>query len=228
MSPDSAPTADARRDILAAVRRAAVPERARSAESLETPAYLMSASDDVSCIDLFVDRLLDYRATVSNVVGELEQPAALVAAIAAALHALGISRAVVPSGFPHEWRPDGLTVLDGDDLDIASLAAMPATITSSAAAVASTGTIMLDHGPDQGPRRLSLLPDVHVCLVHVDDIHGELPEAIRSMPFAPTMTWISGPSATSDIELVRVEGVHGPRTLVVVIHDAERPAQSTG
>jgi L-lactate dehydrogenase complex protein LldG len=173
--------------------------------------------DDHDVVALFAERAADYRAVVERV------PAAGVpAAVAAALTA-GIF--VVPAGLPPDWlaraaadRPD--VVLASDDpcpLPARDLDAMAGVLTGCAAAIAETGTIILDHGPGQGRRALTLVPDFHLVIVRHDQIAADLPDAMSRLDPARPHTLISGPSATSDIELVRVEGVHGPRTLHVLI-----------
>jgi L-lactate dehydrogenase complex protein LldG len=164
-------------------------------------------------IELFAERVRDYRAIVHVV------PAAGVAA-AAALADRGVKRLVVPAGLPEAWLAGAGGVerlADDPPLGAAELDTADGVITGCAAAIAETGTIVLDAGPAQGRRALTLLPDYHLCVVRADQIVGGVPEAIARLDPARPLTWISGPSATSDIELNRVEGVHGPRTLEVVI-----------
>jgi L-lactate dehydrogenase complex protein LldG len=161
-------------------------------------------------LDLLVDRLVDYKATVVE-----SSTDGVPAAIASALADAGVTgRVVVPPGLPDGWYPDGVVDTGFGALELDGFAAV---VTASAASCAQTGTIALDGSPDQGRRAITLVPDVHVCVVRADQVVETVPELIaRLEPTRPT-TFISGPSATSDIELERVEGVHGPRTLIVVL-----------
>ncbi len=161
--------------------------------------------------ELLVDRLVDYRATVLDAAAD-DVPAVIAQGLADA----GVTgRVLVPPGLPDGWCPDGVPDEPGfgpHDLD-----GFDAVVTASAATCAQTGTIALDGSADQGRRAISLVPDVHVCVVRADQVVETVPELVARLdPTRPT-TFISGPSATSDIELERVEGVHGPRTLIVVL-----------
>ena len=180
---------------------------------------LMSAMTAGQRLEQLVDRLVDYKANVFVV------PAAEAAAKLAELLA-GAASVVVPHGLPAEYlqalkNDAGSPAINVDSperrLTVDELDAVDAVVTGAAVAVAETGTIMLDGSPSQGRRVISLVPDRHVCLLRAADIVEVLPEAIARLDPASPQTWISGPSATSDIELERVEGVHGPRTLDVVI-----------
>lgn len=178
-----------------------------------------TAADDM--IGLFVERVEDYKAIVSWVV-----PAELPARIANALADHGATSAVVPAGAPREWHEAvaaaGIAVVTDDPvLSHAELDATGGVVTASRVGIAETGTIVLDHDADQGRRALSLVPDLHVCVIRADQVVSDVPESVArlqaSIDERRALTWISGPSATSDIELNRVEGVHGPRTLHVLL-----------
>ncbi|MBX7266592.1 lactate utilization protein C [Micromonospora sp. Llam7] len=161
-------------------------------------------------LDQLVERLTDYRAHVHRVAD-----AAVADTIADILPVGGT--VVVPPGLPSAWLPPAVTVLPDEGLDNGRIGAADAVVTGVAIAIAETGTIVLDGSPDQGRRVLSLLPDRHVCVVRADQVVATVPEAVaRLTPHRP-LSWISGPSATSDIELIRVEGVHGPRQLHVIL-----------
>jgi L-lactate dehydrogenase complex protein LldG len=163
--------------------------------------------------ELFVERVSDYRATVHQTTA-----AELPATIAAVLAKRGARRLATPAGVPDEWLALSEVERVGDDppLSFGDLDRLDGVITGCAVAIAETGTIILDGGTDQGRRALSLLPDLHVCVVTASQVVGSVPEALARLEPTRPQTWISGPSATSDIELQRVEGVHGPRRLDVV------------
>jgi L-lactate dehydrogenase complex protein LldG len=133
----------------------------------------------------------------------------------------GAERLAVPLDLPSEWRPENIKLTSDTGLSASDLDALDGALTGCALAIAETGTIVLDGGEAQGRRALSLVPDYHLCVVEADSIVATVPEAIRMLEPAVKegrpLTFISGPSATSDIELNRVEGVHGPRTLHVVV-----------
>jgi L-lactate dehydrogenase complex protein LldG len=133
---------------------------------------------------------------------------------------------IVPAGLPAEWLgrcaedcAGAVLITDDPPMDTALLDAAAGVVTGCAVAIAETGTIVLDHGPGQGRRAVTLVPDFHLVVVRHDQVAADLPGAFARLDPARPHTLISGPSATSDIELVRVEGVHGPRTLHVLIAD---------
>lgn len=194
---------NAREEILGRVRTAlgsADPSEATVPRGYRT---VVPAGD---VVELFAERLVDYRADLTRCTADT-LPAALESALGAAASVL------VPDGFPYAVPgavPDtGQPAAELDRLD--------AVVTLAALAVATTGTIVLDHGPGQGRRAVSLVPDRHVCVLRTDQIVPGVPQAMAALSPARPQTWISGPSATSDIELNRVEGVHGPRTLHVLL-----------
>lgn len=227
--PSGAGGAGARAEILSRVRSAL--GRGQDGQVLppvEIPReYAAAGSTTMTAqevVDLFVERVEDYRATVVRV-----DPDALAEAIAHALGpALGpvagpAGRVVVPDGVEEAWLTGlepGRVVRD-DGLSATELDSVAAVVTAASVGIAVTGTLVLDHGPDQGRRALSLVPDLHVCVINQSQVVPDVPDAVAHLAPAAAahrpLTWISGPSATSDIELERVEGVHGPRTLHVIV-----------
>ncbi|MGQ7297779.1 LutC/YkgG family protein [Quadrisphaera sp. KR29] len=173
--------------------------------------------------DLAAERIEDYRATVTRVpVGDDDGAAGVAAAVAALL--AGVRRVAVPPGLDPAWLaglPAEVEVLrdgGGELLTAAELDAVDAVVTASAVTIAETGTVVLAAAdPAQGRRLLTLVPDHHVCVVHARDVVASVPEGLARLDPAHPLTFVSGPSATSDIELDRVEGVHGPRRLDVVL-----------
>jgi len=128
----------------------------------------------------------------------------------------------VPTGLRTGWRPNGYTLVAEETLDTAGLDILDAALTGSTTAIAETGTVVLACGPEEGRRALTLVPDLHVCVVERETVVELVPEAMRRLAELVRrdrrpLTLVSGPSATSDIELSRVEGVHGPRRLVVIV-----------
>jgi len=200
----------AREEILRRVQSAHV--ASNNQEICRDYAHTVELSDPVA---LFVERVEDYKATVIRT-----DPDKVAAAVAKSL--AGARRVVVPAGFNPSWQPGEIDivqdepVLSSEDLD-----GVDAVLTSAVVGVAVTGTIVLDHTEGQGRRALTLVPDLHVCVITAQQIVGDVPEAIArlssSVSAGRPLTWVSGPSATVDIELIRVHGVHGPRTLRVVL-----------
>ncbi|MEA5117409.1 MAG: lactate utilization protein C [Propionicimonas sp.] len=178
-------------------------------------------SGTADVLGTFVEMVVDYQAVVKRV------PASEVAAtIATLLTEYDVASVVVPAGLDPAWRSAiaaaGVELCTDDPpLSHQQLNRIGGVVTASAVGIAETGTIVLDHREDQGRRALSLVPDLHVCVVRADQVVSDVPEAVGRLAGSVTeghpLTWISGGSATSDIELSRVEGVHGPRTLLVVL-----------
>ncbi|MFC9786842.1 lactate utilization protein C [Rhodococcus sp. NPDC127528] len=202
--------------------RETVLSRIRDAQTLAPPVPQQIPRDyrtgrtmpDTERVELLVDRLVDYKAHVHRC-----DPATLAEAIARVLGEIGARRIGVPAGLDDSWLSGfgGDVVVDSADVPAPRLSDLDAVVTASTVTCAETGTIFLDGSADQGRRALTLVPDTHVCVVPMDTIEVGVPEALaRLVPQRPT-TMISGPSATSDIELERVEGVHGPRNLHVLI-----------
>ena len=217
---------DAREEMLARIRAAlgaTGSDTAPPARRYRTGSGLAVAE----LTSLLADRLADYGARVRRC-----GPDELEATVGAALAELGARRVVVPAGLDVPV-PDGIETVLGDGLTPGDLDAVDGVITTAVLAIAETGTLILDGSAGQGRRALSLVPDYHLCVLRDHQIVGLVTEAMPLLDPARPLTWISGPSATSDIELDRVQGVHGPRTLEVVLvgepHEepAARPRQAT-
>jgi L-lactate dehydrogenase complex protein LldG len=201
---------NSRDEVLARIRNALgetpqIPEVSR--------AYRHTAGESpgaAALLHLLEDRLRDYRAGVRRT-----SPGELPRAVAAALADHGDPGVVVPAGLDRGWAPGAL--VDEPPLEIRALDEVGAVVTGCAVAIAETGTLVLDASPDQGRRALTLVPDLHVCVVRAGQVVGSVPEGLAQLDPLRPLTFISGPSATSDIELSRVEGVHGPRRLEVVL-----------
>jgi L-lactate dehydrogenase complex protein LldG len=197
--------------ILARVRSALtdVP-RAEGPEDFEVPREYDHSRSGPDVVELLVDRLVDYKAQVHEVddIG---------AAVDEAMIRRGARRLAIPAGVPSAWLGEAEVIRDEPPLPNVELSGFDGVLTGCAVAIAETGTIVLDAGPDQGRRALTLVPDYHLCVVRRDQIVRTVPEALERLDPSRPLTWISGPSATSDIELNRVEGVHGPRTLEILI-----------
>jgi L-lactate dehydrogenase complex protein LldG len=202
----------AREEMLAGIRAALGP----GAQAPDPPRRYRAAGAVVASLDLFCERVGDYEATVHRVAnaGELE------AALAAASAGRGSTRILRAPGV--DWAIEGAEVSpDSPDISPSDLDAVDAALTGCALAIAETGTIVLDGSRTCGRRALTLVPDHHICVVRADQVVAGVPDAIERLTEAARagrpLTFVSGPSATSDIELQRVEGVHGPRKLDVVV-----------
>jgi L-lactate dehydrogenase complex protein LldG len=215
----------AREDVLDRIRSALrdVP-REETSEGFPVPRdYRRHREHPEGDVERFSERVADYKATVEQV-----PPGGVAAAVDAVLHRVGAIRVGVPAGLPEEWAvagDGGVTLVPDtaeEPLSVADLDALDAVVTGSTVGIAETGTIVLESGALCGRRALTLVPDVHVCVVRTEDVVDDVPAAVARLTPGRPLTWISGPSATSDIELDRVEGVHGPRTLHVIVVGGDR------
>jgi L-lactate dehydrogenase complex protein LldG len=213
MSPADA----AREEVLVRVQTAvaggpapAPPQRAyRTAE--QAPDL---ATDEL--LELLVDRLVDYRALVRRTTTAMVAASVVAALTERGARRVAVAEGILPAGLDH-LEPGIELVGDHPPLDPEALDRLDGVLTGCAVAIAETGTIVLDGGPGQGRRALSLVPDYHLVVVTAAQVVATVPQALARLDPTRPLTWISGPSATSDIELDRVEGVHGPRTLEVIL-----------
>jgi len=203
----------ARDEILARIRATS-----RVASALDSRTYRRTGTLTAETrVARFCERVADYRAEVRRLtIGELAEE------IQEALKRRAAKRIAIPPGLPASWRPAGVELIADRDLTTQELDQLDGVLTGCTAAIAETGTIVLSCGPTEGRRALTLVPDLHLCVVLESQVVSSVPEAIAALAERVTaerrpLTFISGPSATSDIELSRVEGVHGPRVLVVLV-----------
>jgi L-lactate dehydrogenase complex protein LldG len=207
----------ARDEMLARVRFALGEPRA-GADSVPRGYRVTTGLTPGELAELLADRLADYGANVRRC-----EQSELGATITSALAERGARVVIVPEGLAVPV-PDDIERVAGDGMTAAELDAVDGVITGAALAIAETGTIVLDGAPGQGRRALSLIPDYHLCVLRGEQIVGLVQEALGMLDPRRPLTWISGPSATSDIELERVNGVHGPRTLeVILVGEQEAP-----
>jgi len=211
---------NARNEVLAriAVAHRAAPPPDLPYEEISRDYRTTSDFSAEALTELLIDRLVDYRALVRQC-----SPDDLAAAIADTLGQRSPQTVVAPAGLDLSWTASisAQVITDGsatdDQLSVSELDAADGVVTGCAVAIAETGTLILDGSAGQGRRVLTLIPDYHLCVVFPDQIVADVPQALARLEATRPLTMISGPSATSDIELNRVEGVHGPRTLEVII-----------
>jgi L-lactate dehydrogenase complex protein LldG len=207
----------AREEILARIQRtyAAAPRSSADDHAAIPRDYIQSGTLNLEeRLDLFEERLRDYGTEVYRCA-----PAKLPETIAAAATAAGVSKLLIGNDIAQEWLPKtGVTFTPGESLSYDDLDRSQGVLTTCAGAIALTGTIILRHSRD-GRRALTLIPDYHLCLVQASQVSETVPEAFRALadPAGSPLTTISGPSATSDIEMTRIKGVHGPRRMSVVL-----------
>jgi L-lactate dehydrogenase complex protein LldG len=215
---------NAREEVLARIRSAhgAAPPPNLRYEDIRREYRTSSDSSLEALTELLIDRLVDYRALVRQCAAD-----DLATTVSRALAERGAQSIVAPYGLDSAWTVGTSTsvLTDGlshdDQLSVAQLDAVDGVITTCAVAIAETGSLILDGSSGQGRRVLTLIPDYHLCVVFPDQIVADVPQALARLEATRPLTMISGPSATSDIELNRVEGVHGPRTLEVIIVRSE-------
>jgi L-lactate dehydrogenase complex protein LldG len=210
---------DAKQEMLERIRNAIrdVPVTERS-EDVQVNRSYRSSTGTENLLELTAERIAEYRARVEIVTVDK-----LALSIQASLDRRGIKRLIVPHGSPEDWKPNSIELLEESTrlLEHFELEQADGVLTGCTLAIAETGTLVLDHAQGQGRRALTLIPDFHLCILLESQIVDNLPAAMKllesSVRAGRPLTFISGPSATSDIELSRVEGVHGPRTLEVLI-----------
>lgn len=211
----------AREQMLSRIRQAIrdVPADEQPQDVVVTRTYRHNETEPhEEVVRRFIERVAEYKVMVRRI-----EDGMLAEAIAAACRQRNVQHLVIPTDVPDHWLPTSIELLrDDNTLSYEQLDRSDGVLTGCALGIAQTGTIVLDGGEQQGRRAITLLPDYHLCVVYEDQIVGLVPEGIGRLRdavlhYRRPITFISGPSATSDIELNRVEGVHGPRTLDVLV-----------
>jgi len=218
-------TSAARTEVLRRIRAAIATDASRapsatpeaidiSWQAIERSYRHAASHDREALLELFEDRLRDYDAGVYRC-AEAEVPAL----IARVLSERGRHTLAIPEGLPAEWLPQGISLVLDDRIGIAAIDACDGVLTSATLAIAETGTIVLQDAPGQGRRAITLLPDYHLCVVRAETLVQTVPEAMRALESTAALatTFFSGPSATADIEMTRIKGVHGPRFVDVIL-----------
>ena len=204
----------AREEILKRVRAAVGSGLGEGWEGIERQYQRSSEMDREGLVHLLEDRLRDYDATVVSAAGE-----DVARSVAGMLAERGVKRMVVPAGLAPEWLPGGVEFVVDEGLSAGELNGFDGVMTGATLAIAETGTVVLQNVAGQGRRAVTLVPDYHLCLVRVDDVVETVPEAMARLQETAGLatTFVSGPSATADIEMTRIKGVHGPRFLNVIL-----------
>lgn len=203
----------ARDEVLSRIRRAI-------GDSVDLPVerdYRRAGSSSMAAeelLSLLIDRLEDYKATVVRCA---DSDGDIAAAVGSIMQQRSVDQLVTPTGLTDSWLAAERRQPDEPALSVTDLDRAAGVLTGCAVAIAETGTIVLDAGPLCGRRAITLVPDLHLCVVRSAQVVHSVPDGIARLDPARPLTFISGPSATSDIELDRVEGVHGPRQLVVIL-----------
>ncbi len=207
----------AKQEILNRIRNAIGarrPERQQQYLALHRDYVQASTLTVTACLDLFIDRLRDYGTDVYRCAERQ-----IAEAVRDSMTKRDKSELLIPPDLPPDWLPDGFRFVSDAELEYGEIDASQGVLTGCAVAIAVTGTIVLRHSAGEGRRALTLIPDYHLCVVFVNQVLETVPQGIREMATFNDipLTTISGPSATSDIEMTRIKGVHGPRTLDVIL-----------
>ena len=211
------PISTARETILARIAAAlgpvpAHPNPAAGWDKISRDYIRSDTLTGAAVLKLFEHRLTDYGARIFHTA-----PDQIRQTISEILAGRAAKKILLPAGIPTDWQSDGIEFTQDINLSYQALDRFDGVLTTATAAIAATGSIVLQHGTGQGRRAITLIPDYHLCIVRIDQVVETVPAAFALLdPRLPT-TFISGPSATADIEMTRIKGVHGPRFMDVVL-----------